>query len=147
MYSSEDGQNSAMPGFDRRMTKEEINNFPIRKWDGPVHVIHSSEEMTGAVEKLSREPVLGFDTETRPAFKKGQKYMPSLLQLAGENSVYLFQLKHLGLREPLRQGLSAWERCPKKREFKITDYAGLQRLSWGCVSQNPPRQPTGQEMN
>ena len=101
MYSSEDGQNSVIPGFDRRMTKEEINNFPIRKWDGPVHVIHSIEEMTGAVEKLSREQVLGFDTETRPAFKKGQKYQPSLLQLAGENSVYLFQLKHLGLREPL----------------------------------------------
>ena len=101
MYSSEDGQNSAIPGFDRRMTKEEINSFPIRKWDGPVHVIHASKEMTAAVEKLSREQVLGFDTETRPAFKKGQKYMPSLLQLAGENSVYLFQLKHLGLREPL----------------------------------------------
>jgi ribonuclease D len=83
------------------MTKEEINNCPIRKWNGPVHIIRSSEKMTYAVEQLSRETILGFDTETRPAFKKGQKYLPSLLQLAGENSVYLFQLKHLGLQEPL----------------------------------------------
>ncbi|MEA2115805.1 MAG: 3'-5' exonuclease [Thermodesulfobacteriota bacterium] len=94
-------KNSVRPGFDRRMTKEEINNCPIRKWNGPVHIIRSSERMTHAVEHLRREAILGFDTETRPAFKKGQKYLPSLLQLAGENSVYLFQLKHLGLQEPL----------------------------------------------
>ena len=101
MHSLIERQNTVRPGFDRRMTKEEINNCPIRKWNGPVHVIRSSERMIEAVELLSRESILGFDTETRPAFKKGQKYLPSLLQLAGENSVYLFQLKHLGLQEPL----------------------------------------------
>jgi len=101
MHSLKDRHNTVRPGFDRRMTKEEINNCPIKKWNGPVHVICSSERMTNAVEQLSRETILGFDTETRPAFRKGQKYLPSLLQLAGENSVYLFQLKHLGLQEPL----------------------------------------------
>jgi len=101
MHSLEERQHGVRPGFERRMTKEEINSYPIRKWKGPVHLICSSRELTGAVKKLSREPVLGFDTETRPAFRKGQKYFPSLLQLAGENSVYLFHLKHLGLQEPL----------------------------------------------
>lgn len=101
MHSLKEGQNTVRPGFDQRMTKEEINNCPIRKWNGPVHVIRSTERMTYAVEQLSLETILGFDTETRPAFNKGQKYLPSLLQLAGENSVYLFQLKHLGLQEPL----------------------------------------------
>lgn len=101
MHSLKEGQNTVRPGFDQRMTKEEINNCPIRKWNGPVHVIRSTERMTYAVEQLSLESILGFDTETRPAFNKGQKYLPSLLQLAGENSVYLFQLKHLGLQEPL----------------------------------------------
>jgi len=101
MHSLKEGQNTVRPGFDRRMTKEEINNCPIRKWNGPVHIIRSTERMTNAVEQLSQEAILGFDTETRPAFNKGQKYLPSLLQLAGKNSVYLFQLKHLGLQEPL----------------------------------------------
>ena len=101
MHDLDVKQNTVRPGFDRRMTKEEINNCPIRKWNGPVHIIRSSERMINAVEQLSRETILGFDTETRPAFNKGQKYLPSLLQLAGENSVYLFQLKHLGLQEPL----------------------------------------------
>ena len=101
MHSLKEGQNTVRPGFDRRMTKEEINNCPIRKWNGPVHIIRSTERMTNAVEQLSQEAILGFDTETRPAFNKGQKYLPSLLQLAGKNSVYLFQLKNLGLQEPL----------------------------------------------
>ena len=101
MHDLDVKQNTVRPGFDRRMTKEEINSFPIRKWSGPVHVIRSNERMTNAVEQLSLETILGFDIETRPAFNKGQKYLPSLLQLAGENSVYLFQLKHLGLQEPL----------------------------------------------
>ena len=101
MHDLKNRQHTVRPGFDQRMTKEEINNCPIKKWTGPVHIIRSSERMTYAVEHLSREAILGFDTETRPAFKKGQKYLPSLLQLAGENSVYLFQLKHLGLQEPL----------------------------------------------
>jgi len=106
MHSLKERKNNVRPGFDRRMTKEEINNCPIRKWNGPVHVIRSSKKMAYAVEHLSREAILGFDTETRPAFKKGQKYLPSLLQLASENSVYLFQLKHLGLQEPLIKILS-----------------------------------------
>ena len=101
VHSSKDRQNAVRPGFDLRMTKQEINNCPIKKWNGPVHVIRSRERMIEAVKQLSRETILGFDTETRPAFKKGQKYPPSLLQLAGENSVYLFQLKHLGLEKPL----------------------------------------------
>ena len=44
---------------------------------------------------LNKEPVLGFDTETRPAFRKGQVFRPSLLQLGGAETVYLFQLQML----------------------------------------------------
>jgi ribonuclease D len=88
-------------GFARRMTKQEVNDCPVRRWKGLTHVIRTDEEMAGAVEKLRREKILGFDTETRPAFKKGQKYSPTLVQLAGKNEVYLFQLKSCGFRHPL----------------------------------------------
>ena len=50
---------------------------------------------------MSRESVLGFDTETRPNFKKGKKYTVSLLQLATANDAFLFRLNHLGLPEEL----------------------------------------------
>ncbi|MBU2537359.1 MAG: 3'-5' exonuclease domain-containing protein 2 [Proteobacteria bacterium] len=94
--------NDPRPGFAHRMTKEEINECPMLRWEGPVHVIRTREELGPAVKALMKETILGFDTETRPAYHKGESYLPSLLQLAGEKEVYLFQLKPLGLPGPLR---------------------------------------------
>lgn len=90
----------------RRMTKDEIRKCPIRKYDGPVHVIRSRKDLANAVAQLGRETSLGFDTETRPTYKKGQHYPPALLQLAGENEVFIFQLKHLSLPAPIRKILA-----------------------------------------
>ena len=89
------------PGFDRRMSKDEINLCPIRRWDGPVNVIRSADELAAAINKLHGHRLLGFDTETRPAYTKGESYLPSLVQLANEKEVFIFQLKHLGLARPL----------------------------------------------
>jgi len=94
------------PGFAQRMTKEEINTCPIRRWEGPTHMVRTLAELSRAVRALANEAVLGFDTETRPAYQKGESYLPSLLQLAGEKEVFLFQLKPLGLPTPLREILA-----------------------------------------
>jgi len=94
------------PGFAHRMTKEEINACPMQRWEGPTHVIRTPEELHRAIHALAQETILGFDTETRPAYHKGENYLPSLLQLAGEKEVYLFQLRHLGLPGPLREILA-----------------------------------------
>jgi ribonuclease D len=58
-------------------------------------VIDSDAKMLTAVQSLVSEKVLGFDTETRPAFKKGESYQPSLIQLAAGDRVYIFQLRHI----------------------------------------------------
>lgn len=94
------------PGFGERMSKEEINTFPLQKWEGPIRVIQTREELDDVVNKLNRQNCLGFDTETRPAFHKGQHFLPSLLQLANDEEVYLFQLKKIGLMKPLLAILS-----------------------------------------
>jgi len=94
------------PGFDRRMDKDEINACPMRQWDGPISVVRTGSELEAAMAKLSGETLLGFDTETRPAYKVGESYLPSLLQLAGETEVFIFQLKALGLAAPLRELLA-----------------------------------------
>ncbi len=62
---------------------------------GPVHVVWEASALPAAVEALRAEQHLGFDTETRPAFRKGESYDPSLLQLAGEREVWLFQVQRL----------------------------------------------------
>jgi len=95
------------PGFDRRMTREEINALPIRRFERTVRVIRSRVEMGEALERLQREKILGFDTESRPSFKKGESFPTALLQLAGRRSVYLFQLRHLKFPRLLREILSS----------------------------------------
>lgn len=89
-----------------RMTKEQINSYPIAKYQGPIHVIRRPEQVELAVTELEGETLLGFDTETRPTFRAGQSYLPAVLQLAGEEAVYVFQLKHCGFPESLRQLLA-----------------------------------------
>jgi ribonuclease D len=84
-----------------RIDKEEINQLPLGRWEGPVYLVRSSEEVEAAVERLACADLLGFDTETRPAFRKGQKYHPSLLQLATKEDVFVFQLRQTGLPIPL----------------------------------------------
>lgn len=97
-------QKSTLPGntaTHSRISKEDINLLPIGRWEGPTYLVRTIEEVRAATARLSLTPLLGFDTETRPAFKKGQKFSPSLLQLATHEEVFLFQLQHTALPEPL----------------------------------------------
>ena len=94
------------PGFDRRMNRDEINACPMAQWTGPVYVVRTKDEMAAAMPKLAGQTLLGFDTESRPAYTKGESYPPALLQLAGEREVFIFQLKDLGLSKPLRKILA-----------------------------------------
>jgi len=93
-------------GFDRRMTKEEINSLPIKGYRGKIEVVKSKTAMDEAFDELSRERLIGFDTETRPNFSKGQNNLPSLIQLAGSETVYIFQLRHLDFPKALRRILA-----------------------------------------
>lgn len=88
------------------MGKDEINACPMEHWTGRTSVVRSRDELAAAMRRLAGRTLLGFDTETRPAYKKGESYLPALLQLAGDDEVFLFQLKHLGLPKPLREILA-----------------------------------------
>jgi ribonuclease D len=84
-----------------RMTKEQINAHPIRRYQGRIHLIRKPEHIEQAVRELEKEKVLGFDTETRPTFRVGQSHLPAVLQLVGEQAAYIFQLRHCRLSPPL----------------------------------------------
>ena len=84
-----------------RLTKDQINGYPIRKYGGDIRLIKNAQQVNKAVRLLEQETVLGFDTETRPSFRAGQNYLPAVLQLAGEQAVYVFQLRHCRLPRAL----------------------------------------------
>ncbi|MBQ8173498.1 MAG: 3'-5' exonuclease domain-containing protein 2 [Mailhella sp.] len=77
------------------LSKEEINLLPIRAWDGPIVLVQDEQALDSALDLLWKEPVLGFDTETRPTFTKGKTCLPALIQLATGDTAYLIQLTHL----------------------------------------------------
>ena len=83
------------------ISKKEINALPLKHYTGSIQVIDSDAKMRVAARSLSREKVLGFDTETRPAFKKGESYPPSLIQLAAADNVYIFQIGRINSHKPL----------------------------------------------
>lgn len=91
----------------KHITKAEINDLPMQQYEGPIHLCRTAEKAEAAADKLLKETLLGFDTETRPAFRKGESYDPSLLQLATENEVYLFQIQQCGLTPNLIKVLSS----------------------------------------
>ena len=84
------------------ISKEEINNLPLGQFEGDIFLIDTPDDVDEVVEFLSSKPMIGFDTETRPTFRKGQFNHVSLLQLSTESQAFLFRLNHIGFPESLR---------------------------------------------
>lgn len=89
------------------ITKEAINALPPIRYEGPVTLVSRPVDVEAACDWLARDGVLGFDTETRPAFKVGEVHPVALLQLAAAEHVFLFQLSRIDRYEPLRALLEA----------------------------------------
>lgn len=83
------------------ISKEDLMQLPMRRYEGPVRLVKTPEELQEAREALHAEKVVGLDTETRPSFRKGESYLPSLAQVATSDAVYLFPLKRLDCSEVL----------------------------------------------
>ena len=78
----------------REISRDAMLELPIGKYEGEVCLVTTPKELARATADLLQETVVGFDTETRPAFRKGESYNPSLFQAATAKAVYLFQLRH-----------------------------------------------------
>lgn len=68
------------------------NEYNLINFTGKIHLITTDAELAGIAGALSTAKHLGFDTETRPSFKKGDIFKVSLLQLSTENNAYLIRL-------------------------------------------------------
>jgi ribonuclease D len=59
------------------------------------------------MQDVLQESVVGFDTETRPAFRPGESYPPSLVQFATASAVYLLQVRQQELLGAMAEVLSS----------------------------------------
>ena len=96
----------------RSITRDEVVALPIQRYEGETIVVASPAELERAREDFAQEPLVGIDTETRPAFRKGESYPPSLVQVATGRAVYLFQIQQIDCSDVLR-GLLVEEKTTK----------------------------------
>lgn len=90
-------------GYKITITNEELNLLPLKAFEGKVNVITEADNLTKVRLDIEKHAIVGFDTETRPSFKRGQIYKVALLQLAVPNKVYLIRLHHTGLPKEITE--------------------------------------------
>lgn len=76
-----------------KIDKEAFNALPVVSHSGNVFVANTLEQAEKAVQAIREaHTIVGFDTETRPAFQKGVSYKVALVQLSVGSTAYLFRL-------------------------------------------------------
>ncbi len=89
-----------------RISTEEVNALPMRAYEGTIELIDKPEQVEEAVREIEQYNIVGFDTESRPAFKKGESYPVSLLQFATPKKAYLFRVNLIGMPPGVNRLLS-----------------------------------------
>ena len=80
-----------------KFDKTLITALPVVEFPGRIITILTAGEAERAVDYLLTQPILGIDTETRPAFRKGKTYKVALLQVSTHDTCFLFRLNRIGV--------------------------------------------------
>jgi ribonuclease D len=92
--------------FLESITKEEIRELPLDFFKGNITVVNNTKTLKTAISIIKKSKTWGFDTETKPSFKKGQKNNIALIQLANDTDAFIFQLVHIGFAKEILDILS-----------------------------------------
>ena len=87
----------------RTIPHEELMRLPIVRYRGPIRLAAGEADLHRALQDIRSQRVVGFDTETRPMFRKGQSHAPSLVQIATGQAVHLFPLARLDCSRTLAE--------------------------------------------
>jgi ribonuclease D len=92
--------------FKESITKEELTDLPLKWFEGEIILVDNYEKVKYAARILSSHSIIGFDTETRPSFKKGVVNKVSLLQLSTGKQAFLFRINKIGLPDEIAKVLA-----------------------------------------
>lgn len=109
------------------ISNQDINELELSQYDGKVEIITTAAKLDKAIGSLSRHKVVGFDTETKPSFRRGVKNDVALIQLAIEKKVWLIRVQDTGMTDALVGFLSD----PAKKKIGVAlrdDIKDLQLL-------------------
>lgn len=105
--------------FIDKISNEQTALLPAIEFRGEIRIVEQERDIAAACKLLAEQPVIGFDTETRPSFRPGVTFRVSLLQLSTPKVCFLFRLNKIPLAKPILQLLE------DKKVLKIgADVAG-----------------------
>lgn len=85
------------------ISKEEISDLTTTAtFDGEIVIVDKEEEVAPAVDYLAQYKEVGFDTETKPSFMRGQNNEVALIQISTLQRAYLFRVCTTGIPESLK---------------------------------------------
>ena len=126
--------------YKAHIDKNEINTMPTVAFEGRIITIDTPQAVDQAIIALSKETVVGIDTETRPSFRKGVQHDVSLIQLSTLDTCFLIRLNRTGMPASLvaflenkniaKIGLSLhddYQGLCKRRKFKAGSFIDLQK--------------------
>lgn len=128
-----------MISYTPTISKEEIALLEVEMFPGRIVVVATEEDADKAVDYLEQFHCVGFDTETRPSFKKGQRFKIALMQIATEEICFLFRLNYIDMpaslgrflknREVRKIGLSLrddFQAIRKRTNVELDNFVDLQ---------------------
>lgn len=129
-----------MANYCANIEKSEIAGMPTAAFGGRIITIDTAEDTDKAIKALSKEKLLGIDTETRPSFRKGVQHEVSLIQLSTADTCFLIRLNRTGMpdslisllenKEIIKIGLSLhddYQALCRRRKFKAGGFLDLQQ--------------------
>jgi len=93
--------------YRENISAEELAECELSWFKGEIVLVEDIETFKKVFPRLLGVPVLGFDTETKPSFKKGSKNTVSLIQLSTGDLAFLFRINKIGIPEELIDLLSS----------------------------------------
>lgn len=84
------------------ISKEAISELPLLQYEGAITLVDTAAMAHTVLKALSTEEAVGFDTETRPSFRKGHPHKVALMQISTKDRCYLFRLNKIGICAELK---------------------------------------------
>jgi ribonuclease D len=92
--------------YKENISVEELAEHELSWFKGEIVLVDNFKTFYEVIPRLHRSDLLGFDTETRPTFKKGRKNSVSLIQLSTGDLACLFRINKIGIPDELVDLLS-----------------------------------------
>jgi ribonuclease D len=101
LLCKEEMRRNEMKIIKEKFDKKDIQNLPKVQFNGRIITVISERDAEKAVDYLLSQSILGFDSETRPSFKKGTNHQVALLQVSTHDTCFLFRLNRIGMPDAI----------------------------------------------